>query len=268
MRSPIHMFTPTSLKNDLAKLGIEPGMTIILHSSLKAVGEVCGGPVAVILALEDLLTEKGTLVMPSFNTNLTDPARWTSPPIKQSQLQTILDEMPAFDLDLTPTRKMGCVSETFRKQPGVIRSFHPHLSFSAWGRHAEDICGSHSLECGLGGDSPLARIYALGGHVLLLGVEHDRNTSIHLAEYDSRTNKSRITEKAPMIVNGAKRWIEFDEIDLDNSDFQDIGAKFELDTGEVSCGSVGDAQAKFMSQPHLVDYARKYMSQQGVALDR
>ena len=263
MCTPVNMYTPTNLKNDFEKLGIQLGMTILVHSSLRSVGEVCGGPVAVILALEELLTEAGTLVMPTFNTNLTDPARWSSPPVKQSQIQSILDEMPAFDLGLTPTRKMGCVSETFRKQTDVIRSPHPHLSFAAWGKHAKYICAEHSLPYGLGEESPLARIYELGGYVLLIGVEHDRNTSIHLAEYSSRKSASYVVEKAPMIVDGIRKWVEFDEIDLDNSDFLKIGASFENASKEVCSGSVGDAQARFMSQVHLVDYAKNYMSQQG-----
>ena len=258
----VHMSTLKSLKKDFKKLGIEPGMTIIVHSSLKSVGAVCGGPVAIILALEELLTNEGTLVMPTFNTDLTDPARWTAPPIMQNQLQEILDEMPVFDLDLTPTRNMGCVSETFRKQPGVIRSSHPHLSFAAWGKHAVDVCSDHSLEYGLSVESPLARIYELGGFVLLLGVEHNRNTSMHLAEYDSRTNRSRIREKAPMVVNGNRQWVEFDEIDLDCSDFLEIGIEFESYSDEINYSNVGEAKAKFMPQSELVDYARTYMRQQ------
>lgn len=262
MDSPIYMHTLSALKSDFKKVGIKPGMTVLVHSSLKSVGHVCGGPVTIILALEELLTETGTLVMPTFNTNLTDPAQWTSPPVEKCQLQEILDEMPPFDLDLTPTRQMGCVSETFRKQVGVIRSPHPHLSFAAWGKHAKSICANHSLEFALGEKSPLARIYELRGHVLLLGVDHDRNTSMHLAEYSSRVTKTHVVQKAPLVIDGAKQWVEFDEIDLDNSDFLKIGRDFENQTGEVNCGTVGDTQVKLMSQPLLVDFAKNAMCQQ------
>ena len=262
MSEPVDIYTLTKLKHDFEKLGVRPGMTLLVHTSLKSVGEVCGGPVAVILALEELLTEKGTLVMPTFNTNLTDPAKWTAPPVKQSQIQSVLDEMPPFDVEFTPTRGMGCVSETFRTQTGVTRSPHPHLSVAAWGKHAKHLCEEHPLKYGLGEESPLARMYELGGYVLLLGVGHDNNTSMHLAEYDSRKNESRLVQKAPMIVDGTRRWVEFDEIDLDNSDFTEIGESFEAHTEEVHVGRVGNAVARFMPQVSLVDYAKNYMSQQ------
>lgn len=255
------MITPSQLAADFESLGIKAGMTILLHSSLKSVGEVCGGPVAVILALEEILTTEGTLVIPTFNTNLTDPSRWRFPPVHSEQIPSILAEMPAFDANLTPTRQMGCVSETFRKQEGVVRSSHPHLSFAAWGKNAEYLCSEHPFRFGLGPESPLGRIYNLGGHVLLLGVTHDRNTSIHLAEYSSRVSKNIVVEKAPVISEGARRWVEFEELEFDDSDFLEIGKNFEKESDNFWTRKVGEADAKLMSQTHLVDFARRYMSQ-------
>ena len=254
------MWTKSSLKEAFFDLGVKPGMTVLVHSSLKAVGYVAGGPVGVIFALEELLTEEGTLVMPTFNTDLTDPAQWQAPPIKKSQLREVLDEMPAFDPELTPTKKMGCVSETFRKQPGVVRSAHPHLSFAGWGKNANKICTNHSFARGLWRHSPLQKIYDLGGHVLLLGVDHDRNTSMHLAEYDGRVGRDRIEQKAPVMEGGKKVWVEFEEIDLDNSDFVEIGRSFESEINGVTSAKVGDAVSKFMSQKQIVVFAKGYIN--------
>src|SRR5262249_38683800 len=66
---------------DLRALGIEPGMTVLVHSSLRSLGWVSGGPVAVVQALMDALTEEGTLVMPGFCIAHSDPAQWQAPPV-------------------------------------------------------------------------------------------------------------------------------------------------------------------------------------------
>src|SRR5204863_3198866 len=134
--APASPVTVLSLLSDFAALGVTPGMTLLLHSSLSALGWVCGGPVAVILALEELLGPHGTLVMPTHSGGLSDPANWQHPPAPESWWQIIRDTMPAYDPDLTPTRQMGAIPETFRKQPGVRRSMHPQDSFAARGRHA------------------------------------------------------------------------------------------------------------------------------------
>ena len=65
--------TRASLAADLRTLGVEAGDTLLVHSSLKSLGWVAGGTPAVIGALQDVLTESGTLVMPTFTGHLTDP---------------------------------------------------------------------------------------------------------------------------------------------------------------------------------------------------
>ena len=62
---PITQFT---IQDDLARLGVKPGMVILVHSSLSAMGWVCGGSVAVILAFQKILGPNGTLVMPTHST--------------------------------------------------------------------------------------------------------------------------------------------------------------------------------------------------------
>ena len=73
--------TVESLRDDFKALGIEKGMVLLVHSSLSAMGWVCGGAVAVIIALQEVLGETGTLVMPGpFNR----PQR--SEPVGESRL--------------------------------------------------------------------------------------------------------------------------------------------------------------------------------------
>jgi aminoglycoside 3-N-acetyltransferase len=248
--------TVTSLVRDLRALGVVPGVTVLVHSSLSAIGWVAGGAHAVVLALEEALGPGGTLVMPSHSSGLTDPASWVNPPVPASWFETIREEMPPFDPAVTPTRGMGAVVDCFRSQPGVLRSNQPRDSFCARGPHAETILAGHSLAFGLGESSPLARLYDLDGLVLLLGVGHESNTSLHLAEYRAEwPSKKLIAQGAPVVVDGKRRWERFQDVDLDSGDFEALGADFELDTGSVRQGRVGLATARLMDQRAAIDYA-------------
>ena len=108
--------TVDSLCEDLIRLGVTEGMTLIVHSSLSSVGWVCGGAVGVVLALEQALTGEGTLVMPAHSGNLSDPAKWENPPVPEAWWQSIRESMPAYDPCMTPVSGIGSVAETFRKQ--------------------------------------------------------------------------------------------------------------------------------------------------------
>lgn len=250
--------TVESLQSDFRALGVRAGLVLMVHSSLRAMGWVCGGAVAVILALQEVLGAAGTLVMPAHSTDLTEPSEWQNPPVPESWWQVIRASMPAYHPDLTPTRSMGVIAETFRKQNGVLRSAHPHHSFCARRPQASHITDNHSLAFGMGEGSPLARIYDLDGFVLLLGVGHDRNTSIHLAEYRATfPTKHTVQQGAPISLLGSRRWTTFENIELDSSDFERIGEDFlQSDAGNgVRRGTVGFAACQLMPQRAIVDFA-------------
>lgn len=252
--------TVASLKTDFAHLGIQPGMVLLVHSSFNALGWISGGPVAVILALEELLGPEGTLVMPTHSGDLSDPGQWRNPPVPESWWETIRDSMPAYSPSLTLTWKMGIIAETFRKQEGVLRSAHPQLSFAAWGAKAKEIIDGHTLENGLGEGSPLAHMYEQKGWVLLLGVGHANNTSLHLAEYRADlTTKKYGKNGAPMMIDRSRQWVEFSNLHLDSDDFPLIGKAFSNDTGLETLGQVAMAEARLMPQKELVDYAVGWM---------
>jgi aminoglycoside 3-N-acetyltransferase len=250
--------TRASLGADLRALGVTPGMTLIVHSSLSSLGWVCGGPVAVVQALLDVVTPKGTLVMPTQSGDLSDPANWSRPPVPSAWLPTLYEHMPAYDPHLTPTRGMGRIVEVFRTWPGAIRSAHPLVSLAAWGAQAERIIQGHQLDYGLGEGSPLARMYELDGHVLLLGAGYDSNTTFHLAEYRA-PGQTLERQGAPIMENGQRVWKTYDDIELDADIFPAIGADFEA-TGAVTVGQVGSAQTRLFSSRAAVDFAQAWLT--------
>ncbi len=147
-------------------LDIEAGMNLIVHSSMKSFGAtVEDGPRAVIEALMDVLTEQGTLMMPSFNHGA--PFTAAGPGY--------------FDPRSTPTTD-GIIPQTFWQMPEVYRSLNPTHAFAVWGRDAEAYVKDHHRTLTFGADSPLGRLYSDGGYCLFIGVTSGANSFQHTVE--------------------------------------------------------------------------------------
>ncbi|NUU64129.1 aminoglycoside N(3)-acetyltransferase [Paenibacillus agri] len=252
--------TKNSIINDLKQIGVQEGMTLIVHASLKALGKVVGGPVTVILALEEAVGLNGNIVMPTQTEHLCEPMEYNDG-LTEEEIQIIKDNMPIYYPDLTPTSYMGFIPETFRKQNGVLRSSHPHVSFAAWGKNAKRITDNHSLDYGLSETSPLGRIYELEGYILFLGVPADTNTSLHLAEY--RQKNTFIQPKVwgvKISVDGVEQWTTYDDINNESDDFGLIFDDFKSNSNVVKEGLVGEAKSYLIPQREMVDYALEWMN--------
>lgn len=248
--------TARSLGRDLRSLGVLEGSTLLVHSSLSALGWVCGGAHAVVTALETAVGTTGTLVMPTFSGQLSDPATWRNPPAPREWWDTIREELPAYDEARTATRGMGAVAECFRTGRDVLRSPHPQNSFAASGPKAAHIVGEHALDHRFGDGSPLARIYDVDGWVLLLGIGFAKNTSFHLAENRADyAGRRTLTRSVPVPHEGRTRWTTCADIELYEEDFEPMG-RWCLDRlPEARTGKVGDAEAVLFPQRPFVDLA-------------
>lgn len=204
----------------LRALGVREGRVLLVHTSFRAVRPVEGGPHGLIEALRAALGPQGTLVMPS----------WTG------------DDDAVFDPASTAAAEdLGVVADTFWRMPGVARSNHP-FAFAAAGPRAAEITFDplplppHIRE------SPVGRVHDLDGQVLLLGVNHDADTTLHLAELSAGV-PYRIPKHITVMRDGRPVRVEYGENDI-------CGERFVLadgwlrERGLQAEGRVGHADAR------------------------
>lgn len=162
--------TSQQITADLRKMGIQPGDTLFIHSSLKSLGYVDGGPTAVIQGLLDAVGTEGTLLLPTYYM----PGG--------SILGTCQMADYVFDPRIHGTN-MGALPEAFLKFSGVHRSIHPTHSVSAIGKHAQYLTEAHHLAPSVfGKGSPWQRFHELNGKVLGIGISMGPVTFYHLLE--------------------------------------------------------------------------------------
>ncbi len=214
---------------DLRAVGVGPGMTIMVHSSLSALGQVEGGAETLIAALIEAVQPGGTVAMPA---------------------------MPGggvFDIATSPST-VGTVTEVFRHYPGVTRSFHPTHSACAIGPRAEYLLrDTLSQPTAVGSESPWGRLSRLPeGYVLLLGVDQDRNTLLHHPEELVRAPYLSTIERRYRDESGVVRTKIIEWFPGPHRDF--IGLEPLLVEGKaMRIGKVGNAVARLMHAGTTVD---------------
>jgi aminoglycoside 3-N-acetyltransferase len=224
------------LAAQLKDLGVREGGVLLVHTSFREVRPVEGGPLGLIRALRRALGPKGTLVMP-----------------------TMTDGESVFDPKSTPTESMGITAETFWRQPGVVRSTHPGGSFAAEGPHAERICAPQPLSPPHGPDSPVGRVHDLGGQVLLLGVTHSEDTTLHLAEAIAGVPYS-VSHPTVVMIDGEARSVMVAETDHCCRNFRKADAWLH-ERGQQREGKVGRADARLCDARDIVAAATAHLAE-------
>lgn len=220
----------------LRALGVEAGGVLLVHSSFRATRPVKGGPSGLIEALRDALGPDGTLVMPSWPGDSDEP----------------------FDPTTTPAAEdLGVVADMFWRLPGVVRSEHP-FAFAAAGPHAERITADPLPLPPHIPESPVGRVHDLDGQVLLLGVGHDADTTIHLAEVNANV-PYRAPKDVVVLRDGRPVRIEYGENDHCCTRFAFVDGWLR-ERGLQSEGQVGHAHSRLARSHDIVSVAVEHLS--------
>jgi aminoglycoside 3-N-acetyltransferase len=158
------MVTQNDIVDGLHRLGLGPGSVLVVHASLSSFGHVHGGTEAVIGALEQTVTRRGLVIMPT-----------------HCLCMAGREDVRPFD-PATSQAYTGRIPNVFWRQQDVLRSRHPTHSVAAWGDRAAKLLADHENRGPTGLDSPLHRSALWGGFILQLGVKHGSNTTLHVAE--------------------------------------------------------------------------------------
>jgi aminoglycoside N3'-acetyltransferase len=187
LRATRRLITKRTLRAGLESLGIEAGDALMLHSSLKSIGYVDGGPRTVLEALVEAVGPGGTLVVPTY---------WLPG-------GTILATCKLDGYVFDPRKdgsSLGRLPSEFLRFEGIARSIHPTHSVSAIGRHAHEVVDSHHVAPSIfGAGSPWDRCHAINAKVIGLGISMGPVTFYHMLE-------DRLLDRFPLPVRMAETY--------------------------------------------------------------
>ncbi len=234
--------TRDEIKRGLSRLGLKKGSIVIVHSALSSLGEVEGGADAVIDALLEAVGDEGTVMMPAFS------------PVE------------VFDVDQTPSG-LGEITERFRRRPGVLRSLHPTHSVCVQGARAEELIKDHvRARSGCGEGTPYSRLIEEGGFVLLLGVDQDRNTTLHTLEaFTARPYLSRRTARFRDPASGEIKEVELERHPGPHRDFIGLDRRFR-EAGVMKIGKIGGAVCRLIDARGLERVVREEIGRDPAAV--
>jgi aminoglycoside 3-N-acetyltransferase len=261
------MYSRDELAAGFRMLGVSPGDVVMLHASVRAVGEVAGGPDQIHLGLKDALTDAGTLMMYASCPAYCDEVGRGH--LSAEQERELLDKLPAFDpLTARAQRDNGTLVEFLRTYPGSQVNAHV-ARFVVWGRHAARLFSSQPWDYAFGAGSALERFATLEGKILLLGCDHDSVTFLHYAEHIADIPDKRIARfRVPVLEDGQRMWRPMEEVDTSgrgaHPHWPDRFFARIVDTylahQQNRGGLVGDAHAFVFDARGLLDFALRVMT--------
>lgn len=242
--------TKDKVKKDLQKLGLKEGNWILMHSSLKSMGYVLGGANAVIDAFMEIVGEEGLFMVPTF---------------------TFENFVPYFEPHHTPS-EMGLITETLRQRKESVRSWHPRHSVGVLGKEAKEIVKRHLQGGSVGPGSPIYKLAKRRGYVLLLGVSHTINTTIHTAEVYADLPYLHIKDSPDFPEQAVIKTPAGERIKVDLAPYPTCSEGFwKLEPvmrkeHKIKYGKVGQADCQFMKAQDIIDMAVSLLKKDPSAL--
>ncbi len=255
----------STITEDLRRLGVIGGDTVMVHASLRRLGQVVGGASGVIAALDAAVGATGTLLMLVSAEN--DHAWVNERP--EAEREALLADAVAFDHLNTPAASdIGVLAEEFRRAPGTLVNDHPEARFAARGRLAADLLTDAPWHDYCGTGSPLERLVRARGKVLRLGADLNTVTLLHHAEFlaDVPAKRRDRRHRKVRTAGGGSRIVVIDTLDdtygitdYPHGDyFDDLMADY-LKTGAAAVGMVGNARSELIDAEDLVRYGARWI---------
>jgi len=260
-------FARSHLTQSLWRLGLQPGMLVMTHASVRRIGRVHGGPDEIHLAIEDAVVPGGTVMMVvGADAGYDDVGRGVLTPEQEAE---ILEHQPAFDPRAArASRDLGILAEFFRSYPGTICSESAPGRIAARGARAKWLTSKQPWNYFFGAGSPLEKLCESGGKVLLLGSDHDQVTLLHYPEHVAEFPGKRIARyQVPVMREGKRVWTTCEEFDTSDRGVhpnwperffaQIVDGFIERYDGTEHCttGKVGDADSVLLDAAALVAHA-------------
>jgi aminoglycoside 3-N-acetyltransferase len=252
----------------LRRLGVHAGGVLMVHTRMRELGWVIGGSETVVRALLDVLGPDGTLMAyAAWEEHVFSAEGWPA-----DYREAYRGARLVFDMDTGAARReYGQLPERVRTWPGAERSAHPDASIVAVGARARELTERHPRDCAYGAGSPLARLVAAGGQVLMLGAPLETLTVLHHAESIARVPDKRQVRFTTLVDQGGKiTECTFTDIDTSTGAFpyEDLGLEadaFEvigrdaLAAGVGVTGPVGEAACHLFPAAELVEFGVAWM---------
>lgn len=231
------MLSKAEVTTQLQALGVEKSGVLLAHISFRAIKPIEGGPKDLIEALRDALGPNGTLVMPSWSGNEDEP----------------------FDPMTTPASPdLGVVADIFWRLPGVLRSNHCN-AFAAIGPNADYIIFDLLPIPPHIPKSPIGRVHELDGQVILIGVGHEADTMLHLAELIADVPYRVPRHCTVLLQDGRPVRIDYGESDHCCERFM-LADCWLREQGLQSEGCVGHAHARLARSRDIVRVALEHLA--------